>query len=120
MHSPVHHARTAQGHLARVGPARCAAVRATVYGNKAMASRANLERGVASWVEEQLGGVVRAACGVWRCWAQREGWRVEVPGAGADPCRWCDGGDGREAGHGRTAGSELMVLDCLSYCPSFG
>ncbi|PNW70219.1 hypothetical protein CHLRE_17g710800v5 [Chlamydomonas reinhardtii] len=47
-----------KGHLARVGPARCAAVRATVYGNKAMASRANLERGVASWVEEQLGGVV--------------------------------------------------------------
>ncbi|KAG2438050.1 hypothetical protein HXX76_005661 [Chlamydomonas incerta] len=47
-----------KGHLARVGVARCASVRAIVYGNKAMASRANLERGVATWVEEQLGGVV--------------------------------------------------------------
>ncbi|KAG2450669.1 hypothetical protein HYH02_004509 [Chlamydomonas schloesseri] len=47
-----------KGHLARVGPARCAAVRAMVYGNRAMASRANLERGVDNWVEEQLGGVL--------------------------------------------------------------
>ncbi|GLC51576.1 hypothetical protein PLESTB_000517300 [Pleodorina starrii] len=47
-----------KGHLARVGPQQCAHVRAMVYGNRAMASRTNLERGVANWVNElpELGG----------------------------------------------------------------
>ncbi|KXZ48915.1 hypothetical protein GPECTOR_24g204 [Gonium pectorale] len=46
------------GHLARMGPQRCASVRTTVYGNRAMASRTTLERGLANWVAElpELGG----------------------------------------------------------------
>ncbi|GIL61081.1 hypothetical protein Vafri_15448 [Volvox africanus] len=41
-----------KGHLARMGPGYCAYVRAMVYGNKSMASRTNLERGVHNWVNE--------------------------------------------------------------------
>ncbi|GLI68534.1 hypothetical protein VaNZ11_012974 [Volvox africanus] len=41
-----------KGHLARMGPGHCAYVRAMVYGNKSMASRTNLERGVHNWINE--------------------------------------------------------------------
>ncbi|PNH06401.1 hypothetical protein TSOC_007236 [Tetrabaena socialis] len=47
-----------KGHVARVGPERAAHVRAMVYGNRSMATRTTLERGVQTWVDELLGGQV--------------------------------------------------------------
>lgn len=50
-----------QGHLARVGPVKCAAVRTKVFANKAMASRTNMEREVQTLLEEHMhssGGVL--------------------------------------------------------------
>lgn len=41
-----------QSHLSNVGEDRCAYVRPMVFANKAMASRANLERQVSVWLDE--------------------------------------------------------------------
>lgn len=41
-----------QGHLARLGPSKCASVRCKVFANKAMASRTNMEREVQTLLEE--------------------------------------------------------------------
>lgn len=41
-----------QGHLAKVGPGACAHVRVLVIANKAMATRAVLEREAANWLDE--------------------------------------------------------------------
>ena len=42
-----------QNHLQRVGDTRCAFVRGMVFANTAMASRANLEREMLSWVDRE-------------------------------------------------------------------
>ncbi|KAK9834555.1 hypothetical protein WJX74_004543 [Apatococcus lobatus] len=41
-----------QGHLAKVGPEACAHVRVLIIANKAMATRAVLEREAANWLDE--------------------------------------------------------------------
>ncbi len=41
-----------QGHLSKVGAEACASVRVLVIGNKAMATRAVLEREAANWLDE--------------------------------------------------------------------
>ena len=41
-----------QAHLQRVGEERCAFARVMVFANKAMQSRALLEREAANWLEE--------------------------------------------------------------------
>ena len=43
----------AQGHLNRVGDERCAFVRAMVFANRAMATRANLEREARNWIDAE-------------------------------------------------------------------
>lgn len=42
-----------QNHLQRVGEDRCAFVRAMLFANTAMASRANLEREMLSWLDKE-------------------------------------------------------------------
>ena len=42
-----------QGHLERVGEERCAFVRAMVFANRAMATRANLEREARNWINAE-------------------------------------------------------------------
>lgn len=61
-------------HLARVGPERCAHVRTMVFGNKAMSSRANLEREAGHWLRE-LGATPPGNA------AERELWEGPVAGA---------------------------------------
>ncbi|GFR52736.1 hypothetical protein Agub_g15288 [Astrephomene gubernaculifera] len=83
-----------KGHLARVGPDLCAHVRVMVYGNRAMASRANLERGVANWVSELMGGVAPPGNTQPQLRAAWEGVSSEG-GAGAEGA---EGGVGPEGG----------------------
>ena len=42
-----------QGHLERVGDDRCALVRSMVFANRAMATRANLEREARNWIDAE-------------------------------------------------------------------
>ncbi|KAG2483160.1 hypothetical protein HYH03_017952 [Edaphochlamys debaryana] len=90
-----------KSHLARVGPERCASVRAMVFRNKAMASRANLERQVAAWVDERLGGALPPGNS---SAAQRTEWE------GAQPEDSTDG----EAGAGGVAAPPLLDRSLMS------
>ena len=47
------HCPCTQGHLERVGEERCAFVRAMVFANRAMATRANLEREARNWIDAE-------------------------------------------------------------------
>ena len=73
-----------QAHLSRVGEERCAFCRVMVFANKAMQSRAALEREAANWIEEAgtlppggwAGGRAAGWVGGWvgrRAWAQAQG-----------------------------------------------
>lgn len=66
-----------KGHMSRVGDDRCAYVRPMVFMNRAMATRANLEREAQNWVDQV--GTIPPGNGV-----ERHLWESTTEGSGQD------------------------------------